>query len=261
MSGHRQRWPGCADRGRVRVDPGNTLIMGLLTVTVGVPAYHLVMTAAFDGSRGTDQRFTDALSGSDGTSDPSVLMPVLDVYPDALSAAMPVDVIPVVALPTPPVAGVRADPVVGPAGRPPPRPRQGGQRQAQTRQPARQAAGPPAQRAVPARPQVQPARPTTAAAGSSAGQRSFQSTHPQSSGSGALSAVAPVAPMASQYSGRGQARNDARERSQERRRTAPPTGTKRSSSVGAVIVFLIVLLFATGWGQKVIDLITELLNR
>ena len=66
--------------------------------------------------------------------------------------------------------------------------------------------------------------------------------------------------MASQYSGRGQARNDAREQSQERRRTAVPS-QKRSSSIGAVIVFLVVILFATGLGQKIIDLITELLNR
>ena len=48
-------------------------------------AYDAGMTAAFDATGaatgGVDQRFTDALSGSDGTGDPSVLMPVLDVYP------------------------------------------------------------------------------------------------------------------------------------------------------------------------------------
>ncbi|MEO8085124.1 MAG: hypothetical protein ABI780_15000, partial [Ardenticatenales bacterium] len=33
--------------------------------------------------------FSDALSGADGTGDPAVMMPVLDVYPDALSAPMP----------------------------------------------------------------------------------------------------------------------------------------------------------------------------
>jgi len=47
------------------------------------------MTAGFDAMRGTDQRFSDALSGADGTGDPAVMMPVLDVYPDALSAPMP----------------------------------------------------------------------------------------------------------------------------------------------------------------------------
>jgi hypothetical protein len=36
---------------------------------------------------------------------------------------------------------------------------------------------------------------------------------------------------------------------------------RRSSSVWAVLVFMVVILFATGLGQKIIDLITELLNR
>lgn len=90
-------------------------------------------------------------------------------------------------------------------------------------------------------------------------QQSFQATHPQSMGSSTPPAVAPAAPMASQYNGRGQARNDARERSQERRRTAVPA-QKRSSSVGAVLVFMVVILFATGLGQKIIEFVTELLN-
>jgi len=43
-----------------------------------------------DAPRGrTDQGFADALCGPDGTGDPSVMMPVLQVYPDALSAPMP----------------------------------------------------------------------------------------------------------------------------------------------------------------------------
>lgn len=37
----------------------------------------------------TDQGFADALCGPDGTGDPSVMMPVLQVYSDALSAPMP----------------------------------------------------------------------------------------------------------------------------------------------------------------------------
>ena len=293
------------------MNPGNTLGFVRLAVTVGVPAYHLAMTVAFDGSRGTDQRFTDALSGSDGTSDPSVMMPVLDVYPDALSAQLPADVLPV--LPSiPAVAGVRAEPVIGPAGRSSgTRPAQPQRAQAQRVQPqraqpqraqpqraaqrptaARQA--PPRQAAVPSRPQVQPQRPITPAAAPAAGQQphtiswqgksmstsdiaamvraglsgqaapqgqqSFQATHPQSMGSASPQAVAPAAPMASQYSGRGQARNDAREQSRERRRTSVPS-QKRSSSIGAVIVFMVVILFATGLGQKILQLITELLNR
>src|SRR4051794_40536460 len=77
------------------------------------------MTAAFDdATRGTDQRFTDALSGSDGTADPSILMPVLDVYPDALSAPMPVDLGPVIVPPTPLPPGVGIDPIFQSPGRP-----------------------------------------------------------------------------------------------------------------------------------------------
>ena len=65
-------------------------------LAVGVPAYDSDMTAAFDATSGTDYRFTDALSGSDGTGDPSIMMPILDVYPDALSACMPNDLVPVI---------------------------------------------------------------------------------------------------------------------------------------------------------------------
>jgi hypothetical protein len=71
--------------------------------------------------------------------------------------------------------------------------------------------------------------------------------------------------MASQYSGHGQARNEARERSQERRRTAPTpdrgANSRRRSSVGAVLVFFFVIVFASGLGQKAIDLLSELFNR
>jgi hypothetical protein len=278
------------------------------------------MTAAFDATSGTDHRFTDALSGSDGTGDPSIMMPVLDVYPDALSAPMPNDLIPVIVPPVlqPPQPGVRAEPVTGPANRsgnrPPPAQRGQTQRsqtqRGQTQRPAQQAAPrqPAAARQQPARPaapvrpvpprpavqpyrpisQAPPARPTgpsftwqgktmTAAdlsamfRGSMPNQpaqvdrESFQATHPQSAGSGAPSAVAPAAPMASQYSGHGQARNEARERSQERRRTAPTpdrgANSRRRSSVGAVLVFFFVILFASGLGQKAIDLLSELFNR
>lgn len=41
------------------------------------------------GPAPVDQRFADALGGADGTGDPPMLMPVLEVYPDALSAPMP----------------------------------------------------------------------------------------------------------------------------------------------------------------------------
>jgi hypothetical protein len=277
-------------------------------------AYDAGMTAAFDAERGTGS-FTDALSGPDGTRDPSALMPVLDVYPDALSAPMPVDIVPVIIPPTPrppEPAGVRAEPVLGPAsgrsvatGRAPAAGRgQRDNRPAQTRSgqarpaptgfsqgrpiqpgparpvgpststaPARQAAARP-----PAPPMSGPGRSTMTAADMSAmfrtlrsGQTgqidrvSYQATHPQSTASGAPSAVAPAAPMASHYSQRGQNRNTARDQAAERRRvsaTAPDSNrAKRGSSTWAVIVFFIVIAFATGLGQRAIDLFNELFNR
>jgi len=271
------------------------------------------MTAGYDAMRGTEQRFTDALSGSDGTSDPSVLMPVLDVYPDALSAPMPDDLVPVV---VPPLmlpggqGGVRAEPVLGPAarqaaGRTPaqrgmqtrqPAVRQPTQRQPAQRQPARppvpnranqpgqpRAAAPPRQQAprTPAQGRSAPPAPPTGPTFSwqgrqvSAGdvaamfrnslnqsgqvdRQSFQATHPQSQGSASPTAVAPAAPMASQYS----PMQDARNAAQARRQSRPATSTtKRKSSGWAVAVFFFVILFATGLGQRIIDFITELLNR
>jgi len=75
-----------------------------------------------------------------------------------------------------------------------------------------------------------------------------------------IDTVAPAAPMASQYTARGQVRNTSRDRAQERRRVSSSV-RRRGSSVWAVIVFMFVILFATGLGQKAIDLITGLLNR
>ncbi len=265
------------------------------------------MTAAFDAERGTGT-FTDALSGSDGTGDPSVLMPVLDVYPDALSAPMPVDLVPVIVPPTPrppEPAGVRASPVTGPAaarrapaaavrapaaarGQRPSRPAVPGAVDQWGRPlgpgPARpvgpSSANPPARQAAarpPASPLTSRGRTMTAADLSAmfrsmrSGQSeqidriSFQATHPQSGGSGAPSAVAPAAPMASHYSQRGQTRSTARDQASERRRTNSmgPTSSRprKGSSTWAVIVFLIVIAFSTGLGQRVIDAINELLNR
>jgi hypothetical protein len=279
------------------------------------------MTAAFDATRGTDQRFTDALSGSDGTADPSIMMPVLDVYPDALSAPMPVDLVPVVVprviLPNAAQSvNVRADPgrpapsQRGAARQNPPRPGQTWQRPAgpvPAAQRPTSTAGRPAQprpavqraaQPAPGQPRaIAPSAPTnrrgtgpqsanppgprpftwqgmsvsatevaamfrSSMPGQSAqvDRESFQATHPQSMGSAAPNAVAPAAPMASQYSGRGAARNTARDQAQERRRVTN-TVRKRGSSTWAVIVFLVVIAFATGIGQKIIDVITELLNR
>jgi hypothetical protein len=256
------------------------------------------MTAAFDdATRGTDQRFTDALSGSDGTADPSILMPVLDVYPDALSAPMPGDLVPVIVPPTPLPPGVGIDPIFQRPARPVAsagsRPRPAPRANQRTGQP--KAYVPPNQRLVVPRTPSAPSRPApiaparapatgqtlnwqgrqlsaadlTAAFRSGFGQQgqvdrtSFQATHPQSQGSGAPAAVAPAAPMASQYSQRGQLRNTARDQAQERRRSSSnATGMrKRTSSTWAVIVLLLVIGFSTGLLQKIIEFVTELINR
>jgi hypothetical protein len=256
------------------------------------------MTAAFDdATRGTDQRFNDALSGSDGTADPSILMPVLDVYPDSLSAPMPIDLVPVIVPPTPLPPGVGIDPIFQLPARPVTAPRtqpraaqRGNQRPGQPKVNV-----PPNQRPVgsrtppaPTRPaSIPPARPpaagptlswqgrqlsagdVAAAFRSGFGQQgqvdrtSFQATHPQSQGSVAPAAVAPAAPMASQYSQRGQLRNTARDQAQERRRSSSNASgmRKRASSTWAVIVFLLVIGFSTGLLQKIIEFVTELINK
>lgn len=254
------------------------------------------MTAAFDATRGTDQRFTDALSGSDGTADPSILMPVLDVYPDALSAPMPIDLIPVIVPPTPlpPASGV--DPIFRTPARPAQQHPRAAQRATQRTGQAK-AYVPPNQRLiVPRTPGAAPGRPApiqpapapatgptfnwqgrqmsasdvAAAFRSGFGQQgqvdrtSFQATHPQSMGSAAPAAVAPAAPMASQYSQRGQVRNTARDLAQERRRSSTSTssgGRKRASSTWAVIVAFLVIGFSTGLLQKIIEFVTQALNK
>jgi len=252
------------------------------------------MTAAFDdATRGTDQRFNDALSGSDGTADPSILMPVLDVYPDALSAPMPVDLVPVIVPPTPQPPDPGIDPIFRNPGRPAAAPTPARQRQPQRgiQQTGRaKAYVPPNQRLTVPRTPVQPTRPAApppsgptfswqgrqmsasdvaAAFRSGFGQQgqvdrtSFQATHPQSQGSAAPAAVAPAAPMASQYTQRGQVRNTARDQAQERRRSSSnPSGVrKRASSTWVVIVFFLVIGFSTGVVQKIIDFVNELINR
>jgi hypothetical protein len=92
---------------------------------------------------------------------------------------------------------------------------------------------------------------------------SFQATHPQSQGSASPAAVAPAAPMASQYTQRGQVRNTARDQAQERRRSSsnPSAVRKRASSTWAVIVLFVVIGFSTGLLQKIIDFVTELINQ
>ena len=115
------------------------------------------MTAGFDAMRGTDQRFSDALSGADGTGDPAVMMPVLDVYPDALSAPMPsleAGSIPIVTA----LAAIQGvPPPAAPPAAPPARPAQSGGRV----QPAARGQGTSGRAVRPAQPTrpTQPVRP------------------------------------------------------------------------------------------------------
>ena len=96
------------------------------------------------------------------------MMPVLDVYPDALSAPMPVDLVPVIVPPVPPVApgaGVRAEPVSRrrPTGR---RSRQRGPVRQPAARPGRGGSGPTTSTARP--PPAPPARAVRRSAGSPA---------------------------------------------------------------------------------------------
>jgi len=258
------------------------------------------MTAGYDAMRSADQRFSDALSGADGTGDPAVLMPVLDVYPDALSAPMPVTDIgpgaslwpasrrigaPVIAVAQPaaptrgpvPAAGGRIaarERGRGPAGYAPgyaaPAARPSA---ARAPQPARPMAAPTANwpgSTVSTADLVSNVRQYLSAAGNSASlQRSAAApSHQQPQASTSPAEVAPAAPTVSQYSAMGQYRNQAR----ARKAGQPPSSrfavamatTKQSprrQSVWAVLVLIVVVLFATGIGQRIVDAVTALFQR
>jgi hypothetical protein len=295
------------------------------------------MTAGFDAMRGTDQRFSDALSGADGTGDPAVMMPVLDVYPDALSAPMPSLEAGSIPILTPLMATPAGQGGPPRTATPPPRPAQAGGRvppaargQATSTRAVRPGQfGPPAQptrpvpqpRVLPAgSPQaIRPAAPSPANAQSALrniseriGSWSYQSkiaqsdvywnarqqvapqstrptppqrtalpaqrpansqravasqqyrpaptrTSAQSQASAAPTEVAPAAPTVSQY---GQMR-EIRNQSQLRRAARTPSQARKSrrQSVLSVLVFLVIVLFATGVGQRIIDAVTALIQR
>ena len=298
------------------------------------------MTAGFDAMRGTDQRFSDALSGADGTGDPAVMMPVLDVYPDALSAPMPsleagsipIDTAlaaiqggpPPAAPPARPAqSGGRVPPAVrgqaagGRTVRPaeptrPTQPLRPVQRTRPVQQPptATQAGSPQAIRPVApspanaqsalrnlsdrigtwsyqskvaqsdaywnARQQVAPqsTRPAATQRSAAPAQRPANSqravatqqyrpaptrTSAQSQASASPTEVAPAAPTVSQY---GQMR-EIRNQSQLRRATRTPRQVRKSrgQSVLSVLVFIVIVLFATGVGQRIIDAVNSLIQR
>ena len=217
------------------------------------------MTGAFAAS-GPDQRFADALCGSDGTGDPAVLMPVLDVYPDALSAPMPDAMVAIPPIdPSAMVAAARAGlgaPALTPAqarvaaerAMPPRRP--GSPSPTTPRPPpAARRPNPPAMRPVPGTPPPSP----WAAAG-------YTLAHPTEFLRSTFAGLAP-----------GGAADTAATRSAPVSRVAPPTPARpptprrtrrnKGSSTWAVLIFLVVLAFASGLAQQFFRLISELFNQ
>lgn len=231
----------------------------------------------------TDQLFADALCGPDGTGDPAVLMPVLQVYPDALSAPMPdamVAVPPVdpaallaagAAVPTPAQARMAAQRATADWV---PQPGRSGSRQ---RQPQ-----PMPPQSMPPRPaQRRPAAPTWSApeprhTGAphppvprpSGAQRG--PTPPSSSAwTGRTPSPAEVAGfLRSTFTGVAQNVNLATQRYQPASHAPTPPLPRnpqrrrnKGSSVWAVLVFLVVIAFASGVAQQIINAVSGLFNR
>jgi len=246
------------------------------------------MTAGWAGGvedrarRRPDQLFADALCGPDGTGDPAVLMPVPDVYPDALSAPMPDTRVPVV-LPVDlaavvPAAGRVAPPVPqrvpqpGRYGRNPPAAR--GRQQQQTA---------PIRRAAPAQPAAVPTSPVPATAPRPIGNQaaamisparpwSPRSATPTELAGWAKGGFAGPAPRGVSRDTPARPSVDARGRASARtpfqapapptpRRNSSSTRRNRGSSIWAVLVFLVVIAFASGLAQQLIHAISELFNR
>ncbi len=257
-------------------------------------------TGARDDPRGrTDQRFTDALCGPDGTGDPSVLMPVLQVYPDALSAPMPdtmvalppLDPAAAVAagLPTPPLTPAQA--------------RVAAQRATERAAAAQRMAQPVRSGQVPSA-QRRPSSPTPPGAPSAWGNREPRSAvaphlqGPRQPGTNQAPAGSAARPQgnAALHTGlsgptlrttlselgnlarSGFPRNTvhgitaggapAASRHQPAAHGPAPSlprnvrsGRNRGSSIWAVIVFLIVIAFASGIAQQLIGALGELFNR
>lgn len=215
--------------------------------------------------------FTDALGGPDGTADPAVLMPVLPVYSDALSAPMPdamVAVPPVdpnailaaarwAAVPTPAQARMAAQQatdrraVPGRAGRSTsaPVPSTG---PPATRRSSQPAVAPHLQ--APRRPGTNQVPTASARSGSSAW--TGRTASPAEVAGYLRATIAGIT-------------NSAKATTQQFQPAAhaptPPLPRaprrNKGSSVWAVLVFLIVIAFASGIAQQLLSAISELFNR
>lgn len=259
----------------------------------GVASYHLVMTTgpadamAGGGVPGAtvvpaEQRFPDALGGPDGTGDPTVQMPVLQVYPDALSAPMPDALVAVPPVdPAALLAAARAQ-----AATPLPTP-------VQERLAAQRATAATGRVAQPGRRRGNetPARRVAATAWTAPDPRSAvrpagtgpASTPPRPGTHGSLPSGAPAwagrTPTAAELSGflrttfggmtQGVNRNPSvagqRHQPAAHAPTPPlPRTTQRrnrGSSIWAVLVFLVVIAFASGLAQQVLTAISGLFDR
>lgn len=267
----------------------------------GAASYHLVMTTgpadAMTGVGGpgpagapAEQRFPDALGGPDGTGDPAILMPVLQVYPDALSAPMPdalVAVPPIdpaallaaaraqaaTALPTPVQARLAAQRAWSEPDRVAQPGRRGGDRSPSRRPaPATWAAGDPRGTARPeaARPAGAPSRPVPPASMPSGPAAWAARTPSPAEVAGFLrSTFSGVTQGMTQGVTQGLNRNlgavTQRHQPAAHAPTPPlPRTSKRrnrGSSVWAVLVFLVIIAFASGVAQQVLTAISGLFNR
>ncbi len=250
------------------------------------------------------QWFPDALGGSDGMGDPAPTMPVLDVYPDALSSSMPDDMVRFVR-PVDPAETLGRVRVDAPAGQqyvappPPQRPaaRPGQPRAAQARPAQPRTAVPrqpaPRQAAAGQRPQVarqaqpRPGQPAPYAGGPSGDRQS----HARSPAEMVANVRAAFGAQPQQHQGAVASHQYQPQPSQQRASTssmpravapAPPSGRpgqaniqqirrqahqagrtskSRGSSAIAVLVFIVVVLLATGLGERLITMLTALFQR
>lgn len=245
------------------------------------------------GSASAEQRFGDALGGPDGTGDPTVLMPVLPAYSDALSAPMPdamvavapVDPADLLAaarvqaaghLPTPVQARLAAQQTWAETGRvaqPGRRPRQ-----TSTGRPApavravpgaRSPAGPPATRPAGAPPH--PAPPVGMPAGPAAW--AGRTPSPAEVAGFLRTTFGGMSQGMTQGMTHGMMRGTSRNLTAAVQQHQPaahaptpplPRSTQRrnrGSSIWAVLVFLVIIAFASGLAQQVLTAISGLFNR
>jgi hypothetical protein len=225
-----------------------------------------------------EQRFADALGGPDGTGDPAVLMPVLQVYPDALSAPMPDGMVALPPLdPNEILAAARqAVPVPTPAQARMAAQRAASDRVAQPGRSGRAAAPPQRLRMAPSgrgepdprhalAPHLQAPRqpgshqsplPPVPISGSSAWSgRTMSPTEMAGFFRQTFAGMTQgVNPITQRYQPTAHAPTPPLPRNPQRRRN-------KGSGIWAVLLFLVIIAFASGIAQQLISAVSELFNR